>query len=125
MLVLTAMVGCGEDDIVDPGEDQHTFVYAPHSETRDFSSVVVRGSFNDWSGNDVPMTQQADGTWEADLQLEPGTYEYKYVFTVNGEEMWADNMCADPTWGNPPGGPVVPGLETCTGSFNNAVLVIE
>lgn len=126
ILALMVVAGCGEDDdLVDPLAPQdHTFVYVPHADTPDISAIFVRGTFNNWTGEDLAMTKQADGSWEVTLELEPGTYQYKYVF--NDPNGWASNMCADPTWGNPPGGPVVPGLTTCDpDDNNNAILVID
>jgi hypothetical protein len=112
----------GENGVVnvDPdGLPAHTFRYIPHAETPEIESIVVRGSFNDWSGNAMAMTLY-EGTWSVTTGLASGRYEYKYVF--NGEG-WAGNMCAEGTWGNPPGGPVDPDIQECEGE--NGVLVIH
>jgi hypothetical protein len=112
----------GENGVVnvDPeGLPAHTFTYLPHAETPEIESIVVRGEFNGWSGNAMRMTEH-EGVWSVTTGLSSGRYQYKYVF--NGEG-WAGNMCADGTWGNPPGGPVDPDVEECDGE--NAVLVIH
>jgi len=101
------------------GLPAHTFTYIPHDETPEIESIVVRGTFNDWGGNAMAMTED-DGTWSVVAGLEPGEHDYKYVF--NGEN-WADNMCASDTWGNPPGGPIDPDVEECRDG-GDGVLVI-
>jgi hypothetical protein len=107
--------------VVDPeGLPAHTFEYIPHEDTPEIESIVVRGEFQDfWSGNRLRMTLWED-TWSVTVGLEPGRYQYKYVF--NGEN-WAGNMCAEGTWGNPPGGPVDPNIQECDGE--NGVLEIQ
>ncbi len=52
-------------------------------------SVAVAGSFNNWSRDAAPMSDDdGDGIWEATLSLEPETYPYKFV--VDGTEWFAD-----------------------------------
>ena len=51
-------------------------------------SVSVAGEFNNWNTAADPMTLGDDGVWSAVIDLEPGTYEYKFV--VNGTEWIAD-----------------------------------
>ena len=41
--------------------------------------VCVAGSFNDWQPDTAPMQPQADGLWTIELELPPGTYEYRLV----------------------------------------------
>ena len=50
--------------------------------------VFLAGTFNDWDPTGMLMQRQGDGTWRAELELAPGTYEYKFV--VDG--VW----CCDP-----------------------------
>ncbi len=124
-LLLTILAaGCGEGG-TDPIDDRHVFRYVPPAGAPQINSISVAGSFNDWNTEARPMTRQADGTWEARVQLSPGSYQYKYVF--NGDQ-WAQNMCNDPTWGNPAfGGKVDPSVTNCTDDGfggQNAVLVI-
>ena len=52
-------------------------------------SVFLAGSFNDWAVTGRPMKRDDMGTWKTQVDLEPGTHEYRFV--VDGE--WQD----DPT----------------------------
>lgn len=45
----------------------------PHATT-----VFVAGSFNNWNQLTLPMIKEK-GEWRCPLQLEPGTYEYKFI----------------------------------------------
>jgi hypothetical protein len=49
--------------------------------------VCVVGSFNDWQPDAAPMEPRVDGLWTIDLELPPGTYEYRCV--VDG--CWCDD----------------------------------
>jgi hypothetical protein len=51
-------------------------------------SVSLAGDFNNWNMNAEPLTKGSDGVWRVVVDLEPGTYEYKFV--VNGSEWIAD-----------------------------------
>jgi 1,4-alpha-glucan branching enzyme len=51
------------------------------------------GDFNNWSINQHPLTQNADGCWSTALTLESGR-EYTYRYLVNGEE-WHNDWAAD------------------------------
>ena len=59
--------------------------------------AFLAGSFNDWDPTRTPMERQGDGSWQAELELAPGRYEYKFV--VDGtwccEPGRADADCAD------------------------------
>jgi len=58
-----------------------------------------------------------DGVWELTvLDLDAGTYEYKYH--INGN--WVDNMCDDPEWGDN----ISPQNEGCVGGFGNATITV-
>ena len=53
------------------------------------ATVHLAGAFNDWSTTATPLTDtDGDGTWTTVLQLDPGSYEYKFV--VNGGTWVAD-----------------------------------
>ena len=134
LVLATAVAACGGDDPSDPDDDDDgddettevTFTYVPADGGPAITSIFVRGDFNEWgppNGTDIPMTEGANGTWSAEVDLEPGTYEFKYFF--NGSA-WSENMCADATWGNPSGGPVSPQSDECNPEdFNNAIIVVE
>ena len=64
--------------------------------------VIVTGSFNDWDTTMVELDSNGDDEWEACLELEPGSYEYRYL--------------ADGEWMNDADAPRVPnafGSENC------------
>jgi len=42
-------------------------------------TVRITGSFCAWSAKGLPLTQREDGTWECQLALEPGSYEYRFI----------------------------------------------
>jgi 1,4-alpha-glucan branching enzyme len=51
---------------------------APHAQ-----SVLLVGTFNDWSLTKHPMKKDAQGQWKKTVMLTPGTHEYKFV--VDGQ----------------------------------------
>lgn len=52
-------------------------------------SVFLAGSFNDWNPKATPMEREPQGDWSANVTLEPGTYEYKFVVD--------DRWCCEPS----------------------------
>jgi 1,4-alpha-glucan branching enzyme len=64
----------------------------------DAQSVFVAGSFNDWRPT-TALTQR-DGEWTGEIQLDPGTYEYRFV--VDGR--WIEDPSAPDQATNPYGG---------------------
>ncbi|PIQ10267.1 MAG: hypothetical protein COW71_03225, partial [Ignavibacteriales bacterium CG18_big_fil_WC_8_21_14_2_50_31_20] len=53
---------------------------------RKYSELYLFGSFNGWNRKDIAMTDEnGDGTFEAEVTLEPGVYAYK--FFGDGEEI--------------------------------------
>lgn len=51
--------------------------------------VYVAGSFNNWNAAGIAMSDNDDdGVWEAELDLPPGTYQYKFV--VDGTDWKPD-----------------------------------
>ena len=61
---------------------------APSSAQR----VALVGEFNGWSRTAHPMRRKRDGSWEANLRLAPGRYEYKFL--INDVEWLADPTAA-------------------------------
>ncbi len=57
--------------------------YSPDSKL-----VQVAGAFNDWKPEKSDMVRNKGGVWTVKLELEPGKYEYKYVF--DGESWGID-----------------------------------
>lgn len=62
--------------------------------------VFVAGSFNDWEPRATPMRKRGKGEWTADLTLQPGRYEYRFV--VDGK--WVEDPRASAFAANPFGG---------------------
>ena len=46
----------------------------------DSHSVEIVGSFNGWTLGKNPLKKDASGVWSGKVSLEPGSYEYKFVF---------------------------------------------
>ncbi|MDK2886409.1 MAG: hypothetical protein PWP54_967 [Thermosipho sp. (in: thermotogales)] len=47
-------------------------------EALDAKVVYLAGNFNNWNPTELTMKKE-DGVWKISLELEPGTYQYKYV----------------------------------------------
>ena len=62
--------------------------------------VCVAGTFNNWQPDAVALQRQADGVWTIELELAPGTYEYRFI--VDG--VWCDDPNAAETAPNFVGG---------------------
>lgn len=54
-------------------------------------AVYVAGDFNNWSTDDLAMRREADGQWVARVQLDPGTYHFRYYVPGNG---WLTDFAA-------------------------------
>ncbi len=52
--------------------------------------VSVAGSFNGWQPKVTPMTQQPGGNWAAEVLLQPGHHQYRFI--VDG--VWQDDPLA-------------------------------
>ncbi|MBU1078829.1 MAG: glycogen-binding domain-containing protein [Spirochaetes bacterium] len=57
------------------------------------NTASVAGSFNDWNVNANKMSKDDNGFWTVELELIPGTYQYKYV--VDGNDWKKDPMNPD------------------------------
>jgi 1,4-alpha-glucan branching enzyme len=62
--------------------------------------VCVAGSFNGWQVEAAPLKAEDDGLGTLELELRPGTYEYRLI--VDG--CWCDDPNATETVPNPFGG---------------------
>ena len=49
--------------------------------------VLLAADFTDWQAKPIPMKKGADGVWEVEVNLAPGTYHYRFM--VDGE--WRDD----------------------------------
>ncbi|MBW3554297.1 MAG: alpha-amylase [Gemmatimonadetes bacterium] len=95
LLIPLASSACDDASTDPPLEDGHVFTYTPPAGAPAITSVSVRGAFNDWG--ETAMERRSDGSWRTAIELEDGTYEYK--FFING--VWPTDMCHDETWGDP------------------------
>ncbi len=82
-----------------------TLVFRLHGYT-DASNVVLTGSFNGWSTNELVMNKTADG-WEIPYVLGAGNYEYKFI--------------VDGRWMTDPQNPV----HTGSGDYMNSCIVFK
>jgi len=46
-------------------------------------NVSLAGDFNDWNANSHLLQKASNGTWEVNIDLNPGKYEYRFI--VDGE----------------------------------------
>lgn len=44
----------------------------------DAEKVFLAGDFNNWDVVSLPMKKAGDGFWEANIDLTPGRYEYRF-----------------------------------------------
>ncbi len=71
--------------------DKVRFRYRPDHRA---SSVHVAGSFNEWNKSSHALRDDdGDGTWELELELEPGRHAYKFV--VDGNDWRPDPDAAE------------------------------
>ncbi len=64
-------------------QPKYKFTYKPEKK---YNKLTLFGSFNGWDRGSLPMKDENnDGTFEAEVALEPGRYEYK--FFGDGEEI--------------------------------------
>jgi hypothetical protein len=66
----------------------------------DAGEVLVAGSFNGWQPRVTPMTPMRGGQWSAEVLLEPGRYEYRFL--IDGQ--WQDDPLSACFVANPFGG---------------------
>jgi cyclomaltodextrinase / maltogenic alpha-amylase / neopullulanase len=66
--------------------ERFTFRFDPQGER--YSNVAIRGEMNDWNARRNPLNL-IDGIWQAQLDLNPGRYQYLIV--TNGRDMLDPN----------------------------------
>ena len=54
--------------------------------------ICLVGEFNDWDHRNIPLTQERDGAWRAQVDLPAGGH-YKFGYLVNGQ--WQTDRQAD------------------------------
>jgi 1,4-alpha-glucan branching enzyme len=60
-------------------------------------AVYLAGDFNEWDIKATPMEKDSSGCWQAEVDLAPGVYEYRYY--VDGA--WQDDPEAPSSVPNP------------------------
>ena len=82
------------DDYVDVGGDSVFVTFNLNTSTApgytDSTVIVIRGSFNEWAGNDWQLENTGGDYWTvtSPTQVEPGNYEYKYVMVDEFGDHW-------------------------------------
>jgi len=56
-----------------------------------YSEVKLCGSFTNWVEGAITMTKGKTGAWKAQVSLEPGEYEYKFI----ADGVWLDDPFAE------------------------------
>ena len=62
--------------VIRQGKSQVTFVFKPANSAR---QVAVVGTFNNWDPAKGRMRKSRDGSYRKRVNLQPGTYEYKFL----------------------------------------------
>ena len=70
------------------GPAKHPVVIGWHHGTS--SEVFIAGDFNDWSERALPMLPAGANEWVSYLELEAGTYHYKFI--VDGQWVYAPDQ---------------------------------
>jgi len=82
------------DDYVDVGGDSVFVTFNLNTSTApgytDTTVIIIRGSFNDWAGNDWQLGNTGGDYWSlaSPTQVEPGNYEYKYILLDEFGDHW-------------------------------------
>lgn len=58
------------------------------------AEVLIPSTWNGWTGSQTPMLTNSSGTWQADVELGEGFYEYKFAVRNQGSTNWT--LVADP-----------------------------
>lgn len=74
-----------------------TFTYRPQDDGR--HSVELRGDFNNWGDQALPLKRQRDGSYRVTLNL-PRDNEYAFRYLVD-EDQWHNDEAADAYAPNP------------------------
>jgi 1,4-alpha-glucan branching enzyme len=56
-------------------------------------NVFLAGTFNGWDPTSIPMDSRNDGSWGIELELAPGSYEYKFI--IDG--VWSCDPASEST----------------------------
>lgn len=55
---------------------------------RNKGQLYLVGDFNNWDRPGIPLVNTNKNNYVAELDLQPGSYEYKILYVVNEEEKW-------------------------------------
>ncbi len=71
----------GDSEVVEPVSDPNViFSVDLNGFNGDFTQAYVSGSFNGWSGDANPLSDEdGDGVWTTTVVIPEGTYEYKFT----------------------------------------------
>nr|HPG30044.1 type I pullulanase [bacterium] len=57
----------------------------------DAKKINVAGTFNNWDMNATPLNNDGNGNWSVEVELEKGTYEFKYIQDNDWDKLNKDN----------------------------------
>jgi len=83
-LMLTAAGPPGQSLAAAPTKGEGGIVFSYNDP--DAQAVYVAGDFNNWNAQDLALVRQESGAWTLAVDLDAGTYEYKYVVDGNWVE---------------------------------------
>lgn len=63
-------------------------------------SVYIAGDFNNWYVDESCRMHQKDGLWKAQLELKPGTYQYRFIIDGRWQEDPANPRKTENTFGD-------------------------
>lgn len=116
-IINTCYGECSDDGtctpLVQPAKVVFQVDMSRYSDTATFGYVNVSGTLNGWCGDCAQMSDpDGDGVWTDTLELQAGTYEFKYSI-----DNWADQEELDPTTDD--------SLCTLTsGTFTNRIITV-
>lgn len=85
----TCFGSCTDDTECTAGVGNITFQVDMNGYPTSFTTVYLSGSFNGWSANANPLTDDGGGLWSTQLPLIFGDYEFKFqVDEWSGEEIF-------------------------------------
>jgi hypothetical protein len=53
-------------------------------------SLYLTGDFNDWDQPGIPLQRAGRNRYRAEIDMEPGIYQYKILTRQNGDLEWLD-----------------------------------
>jgi 1,4-alpha-glucan branching enzyme len=61
------------------------------------TKVLLAGAFNSWDTQTLLMKKNKEGVWKIEINLAPGSYEYKFL----ADGVWVENVSGIETVPNP------------------------